>query len=200
LWAKEHLPFAFKTSGLIILKDYNNDGLPPQSINLEKGCMVLHPKTGPSRRSPEKPLNRLFRAVRHLLTQCTGTFLPRFASIHKNSREDRQRLATVDKRKNPRIHLAETTVHVTDGCLFATALIDNISLCGICLCNLPEQLYRSARQLTVFSSENPGMPILHIQPQWEDTSWDGKTIGATILNTSETWRLFLVQASSRMDS
>ena len=130
----------------------------------------------------------------------TGTFLLRFASIRKIGSGDRQRLTTADQRKNPRIHLTYTTVHVTDGCLFATALIDNISLCGICLCNLPEQLYRSARQLTVFSSEKPGIPILHIQPQWEDTSWDGKTIGATILNTSESWKLFFAHTASRMES
>jgi hypothetical protein len=162
--------------------------------------MVLQPTTETSHRSSEKPLKRFFRAIKRLLTQSTGTILPSFASIHKNSSEDRQRLAGADKRLNPRIHLADTTVHVTDGCLFATALIDNISLCGICLCNLPEQLYQSARQLTVFSNDNPGIPILHIQPKWEDTGWNGKTIGARILNTSETWRLFLVHASSRIDS
>ncbi len=161
---------------------------------------MLHSTTGTSRRSPEKPLKKFFRVIKRLFNLSTGTLLPSFASIHKNSSEDRQRLAGADKRQNPRIPLANTTVHVTDGCLFATALIDNISLCGICLCNLPEQLYRSARQLTVFSNDNPGIPILHIQPQWEDTSWDGKTIGAKILNTSETWKLFFAQTSSRMDS
>ena len=160
---------------------------------------MLHSTTKTSRRSPEKPLKRLFQAVRRLLTP-TASFLLRFASIYKDGNEDRQRLTAADKRKDPRIHLADTTVHVTDGCLFAAALVDNISLCGICLSNLPEQMYRSARQLTVFSNDNPGIPILHIQPQWEYTDWGGKTIGATILNTSETWRLFLVQASSRMDS
>lgn len=163
-------------------------------------CMVLHPTTETSHRSSEKPFKRLFLAIRRLLTQATGTFLPNFASLQKNSCANRHRLTAVEKRQNPRIHLDDTTVHVTDGCLFATALVDNISPCGICLCKLPEQLYRSARQLTVFSSENPGIPILHIQPKWEDTGWDGKTIGATILNTSETWRLFFVHTSSRMES
>lgn len=102
-----------------------------------------------------------------------------------------------DKRRHPRINLAETRVQVTDGCLFATALIDNISLCGICLGHLPEQLYRSARQLTVYSSDNPGIPILQIQPQWQTTGWDGRTIGASILNNSETWRLFFVHTAGQ---
>jgi hypothetical protein len=162
--------------------------------------MVLQPTTGTSRRSSEKPLKRLFCAIKRLLTQSAATLLPRFASLHNNGSAARPRLTGADKRLNPRIHLANTRVHVTDGCLFATALIDNISLCGICLCNLPEQLYQSARQLTVFSSENPGIPILHIQPKWEYTDWDGKTIGATILNTSETWNLFFAHTSVRIDS
>jgi len=161
--------------------------------------MALHPTTGTSRRSSEKPLKRLFRAIGRLLTKATST-VHRFVSLRKNISEDRLRLLAADKRQNHRVPLVDTTVHVTDGCLFATALIDNISLCGICLCNLPEQLYRSARELTVFSSDNPGMPILHIQPKWENTGWDGKTIGATILNSSETWRLFFVHTSSRMES
>jgi hypothetical protein len=153
--------------------------------------MAFHPT---SETSPDKPITWLFRTIRRLLTQSTSTLPPHLTS---NSRKGDQRLTTVDKRQNPRIHLADTKVHVTDGCLFATALIDNISLCGICLCNLPEQLYRSSRQLTVFSSDNPGLPTLHVQPQWEQTTWDGKTIGATILNTSETWRLFFVHNASR---
>lgn len=161
---------------------------------------MLHPATPTSRRAAEKPLKRLLHAVRRLLTPTGGTFAQRFASLCTNGSDGRQHLTTADQRKNPRIHLADTTVHVTDGCLFATALIDNISLYGICLCNLPEQLYRSPRQLTVFSSEKPGLPILHIEPKWEDTNWEGKTIGAAILNTSETWRLFFAHTAHRVDS
>ena len=166
-----------------------------------KVCMVLHPTTGTSHRASEQPLKRLFRTIRRLLTQTTGgTFLPGFNSSRRDASKSGPHLTAADQRQNPRIHLAGTTVHVTDGCLFATALIENISLCGICLGNLPEQLYRSARQLTVFSSDNPGIPILHIQPKWENIGWDGKTIGATILNTSEAWRLFFAHTSSRMES
>lgn len=106
----------------------------------------------------------------------------------------------VDKRHYPRIHIKNTSVHVTDGCLFATARIDNISSSGICLCNLPEQLYRHAGQLTVYSSDNPRLPVLHIEPRWQQTNWCGKTIGAAILNVSETWRLFLAEASSQSET
>ena len=166
-----------------------------------EGCvMVLYSTTGTSRRrSPKEPFQRLFRAIRRRLTQSTGPLFSRFTFTRKEDGKDDQCPTAADKRQNPRIHLADTTVHVTDGCLFATALIANISLCGICLCNLPEQLYRSARQLTVFSSDNPGIPILHIQPKWEGTGWNGKTIGATILNTSETWKLFFVHAAGRIE-
>lgn len=154
--------------------------------------MASPPLAGPSRRrSVLTSLQKLLRAIRNLLIRSTarpGT---------DNDQAD-LRLTGADKRRHPRVNLAETTVQVTDGCLFATALIDNISLCGICLRNLPEQLYRSARRLTVYSCDNPGIPILHIQPQWETTGWDGKTIGASILNTSETWRLFFVHTAGRL--
>ena len=159
--------------------------------------MVLHLPTGTSRCSSREPLNRLFRSLKRLLTQSLRTFSLCFPSVHRDNDRNSQPPSSADQRSNARIHLTDTTVQVTDGCLFATALIDNISLCGICLHHLPEQLYRSDRQLTVFSSDNPGIPILHIQPQWQDTGWDGKTIGATILNASETWRLFFVHSASR---
>jgi hypothetical protein len=162
--------------------------------------MVSHPTTESSgRRFPVPSLLKLLRAIRGLLTRSTDTLAPDRDQVdHGVSGNDRH-LTAADQRRYPRINLTETTVQVTDGCLFATALVDNISLCGICLRNLPEQLYRSARQLTVFSNDNPSIPILHIQPKWESTGWDGKTIGASILNTSETWKLFFVHTAGRME-
>lgn len=163
--------------------------------------MVFPPATGTSRRrSPVQPLQRLFRAIgRRRLTRATAPLFSRFNPAHRDEGKGHQHLAAADKRRHSRICLADTTVKVTDGCLFATALIDNISPRGICLRNLPEQLYRSAGQLTVFSSDNPGIPILHIQPRWENTGWGGKTIGTAILNASGTWRLFFVHAAGHLE-
>lgn len=156
--------------------------------------MVSPPLAGSSRRpTAPQPLQKLLRTIRDLLSRST---VPTAADDHPAD----SRPTGSDKRRYPRVNLAETRVQVTDGCLFATALIDNISLCGICLRNLPEQLYRSARQLTVYSSDNPGIPILHIQPQWQTTGWDGKTIGASILNNSETWRLFFVHTAGQLET
>lgn len=105
-----------------------------------------------------------------------------------------------EKRRHPRIPVHNTTVQVTDGCLSASARIDNISPTGICLCDLPEQLYRSASRLTVYSSDNPGLPVLHIQPCWQHTGWGGKTIGAAILNATDAWRLFFVHTAGRFEA
>ena len=104
---------------------------------------------------------------------------------------------TADQRRHPRVALQNTTVHVTDGCLFATALLENISPTGICLCNLPEQLYKNAGKLTVFSNDNPGLPVLQIEPRWQKTGWHGKTIGASILNATDAWRLFFVHTAGQ---
>jgi hypothetical protein len=103
-----------------------------------------------------------------------------------------------DKRRHPRVTLHNITVHVTDGCLFATAMLENISPNGICLCNLPEQLYKNAGKLTVFSSDNPGLPVLQIEPRWQKSGWGGKTIGAVILNTTDAWRLFFVHTAGQL--
>lgn len=102
-----------------------------------------------------------------------------------------------DQRQHPRVALQNTTVYVTDGCLFATAMLENISQTGICLCNLPEQLYKNAGQLTVFSSDNPGLPVLQIEPRWQKIGWRGKTIGGTILNATDAWRLFFVHTAGQ---
>ena len=100
-----------------------------------------------------------------------------------------------DNRQHPRIRLNGPTVHVTDGCLFTTAQIDNVSPAGLCLCNLPEQLYRNAEQLTIFSNGNPTIPTLHIKPCWQAVGWNGKSIGATILNAPKTWMFFVGRAA-----
>ncbi len=164
--------------------------------------MVTPSTTDPShRRFPAPLLHKLWRAFRRLLTRPGAPVALDHRDQTYHGKSDRkQHLTAADKRQHPRVNLTETTVQVTDGCLFATALIDNISLCGICLRNLPEQLYRSARQLTVYSSDNPGIPILHIQPKWETTGWEGKTIGASILNTSEPWNLFFVHIAGQMET
>ncbi len=102
-----------------------------------------------------------------------------------------------DQRQHPRVALRDTPVHVTDGCLFATCVLENISPTGLCLCNLPEQLYKNAGKLTVFSSDNPGLPVLQVEPRWQKTGWSGKTIGAVILNTTDAWRLFFVHTAGQ---
>ena len=102
-----------------------------------------------------------------------------------------------EQRRHPRVPLHDVTVHVTDGCLFATAFLDNISPSGLCLNNLPEQLYNHNGALTVYSSNNPGLPVLQIQPRWQKSDWNGKTIGAAILNATDAWRLFFVHTASQ---
>lgn len=103
----------------------------------------------------------------------------------------------VENRHHFRVPVQSTQVRVTDGCLCATAEIDNISPVGICLRHLPEQLYHDAERLTVFSSDNPGLPVLHIKPRWERIERDGKTIGATIDNASESWQLFFTRTAGQ---
>ena len=104
----------------------------------------------------------------------------------------------IDKRRHPRVTLHNIPVHVTDGCLFATAMLENISPDGICLRSLPEQLYINAGKLTVFSSNNPGLPVLQIEPRWQKSGWGGKTLGAVILNTTDAWRLFFVHTAGQL--
>ena len=169
--------------------------------------MVFTPATGSShpshpshRPSSETPLQQLFRTLGKHVTRAVSFLRSPFKTARPGGGQAKKRRTGADQRRHPRIPIADTTVQVTDGCLFATALIENISSCGICLRNLPEQLYRSGGQLTVFSSDNPGIPILHIQPRWENINWSGKTIGATILNASETWRLFLMHAAGALEN
>jgi len=159
--------------------------------------MASHPdKITSCPSTPEPPLKRLLRAVqRHWLLSAGPLFS--LATPRTAPGRSMPTPLNADKRSQPRVHLQNTSVQVTDGCLCATAQIDNISPSGICLCNLPDQLYRSAGQLTVFSSDNPVLPVLHIEPRWEQKGRSGKSIGAAILNASETWRLFFIHAASR---
>lgn len=107
------------------------------------------------------------------------------------------RTRSAEQRCHPRVPLQDVTVQVTDGCLFATAVLENISPSGLCLNNLPEQLYNHGGALTVYSSNNPGLPVLQIQPRWQQSGWNGKTIGAAILNATDAWRLFFVHTASQ---
>lgn len=117
--------------------------------------------------------------------------------IFTSNAQGEQTAQASDQRQHPRVALRNTTVHVTDGCLFATALLENISPSGLCICNLPEQLYKNAGKLTVFSSDDPGLPVLQIEPRWQRTNWRGKTIGAVILNATDAWRLFFVHTAGQ---
>lgn len=161
--------------------------------------MTLPPENIPIQSTAEPPIKRLFKAVQQRWLDSSASLFPR-RQRQKHSHQAPAEPGASEKRRHPRIPLKNTQVHVTDGCLFATAAIDNISANGICLRNLPEQLYRSSNQLTVFSSDNPGLPVLHIAPRWQRTGWNGKTIGAQVLNISETWQLFFIHAASRLDA
>ncbi len=100
-----------------------------------------------------------------------------------------------DQRQHPRIRLVGATVQVTDGCFCTTALIDNVSSRGVCLSCLPEQLFRNADRLTIFSTSNPSMPTLQLAPRWQTVGWKGRTIGAAVVDAPETWRFFLGRAN-----
>lgn len=174
---------------------------PNYSKEPEKAMAPLQESKISHNRAAKPTLKRLFRAVRRRwAASAAGTFFSLFNTVPLNTGQTESPQAMADKRRQPRIHLTNTSVYVTDGCLFATARIGNISPSGICLCNLPEQLYRSAGRLTVFSNDDPGLPVLHIEPRWEQTGWSGKTIGAAILNASETWRLFFVHTASQIEA
>ncbi|WP_153306656.1 hypothetical protein [Desulfogranum japonicum] len=105
-------------------------------------------------------------------------------SLSKEQRE-------MEKRAHERIPLPNTTINVTDGYIFCTALLDNISAYGVCLKNLPDTLYRNSENLTLFSQTGDELPVLHVRPQWERKEHSGKRIGARILNSSEKWLSFL---------
>ncbi len=96
-----------------------------------------------------------------------------------------------EKRAHERIPLPDTTINVTDGYIFCTALLDNISAYGVCLKNLPDTLYKNSENLTLFSHAGGELPVLHVRPQWEQKDRSGKRIGARILNSSEKWLVFL---------
>jgi hypothetical protein len=159
--------------------------------------MASHPHNTPTSAIPEPALKRLLRTVQRQWPGATD-------SSRQQSDQDTgcpssaPSPASLEKRSQPRILLKNTPVQVTDGCLCATARIDNISAGGLCLGDLPENLYRSVGHLTVFSSENPGLPVLQVEPRWERSGWDGRTIGVAILNASESWRLFFLSAAGQV--
>ena len=142
------------------------------------------------------PVTRLMMTmIQRRWRQCTGLLLP-WVDRQTETVSSASAPPLADNRRHLRIPVKTTRVRVTDGCLVTTAEIDNISPAGICLSNMPEPLYRNAERLTVFSIDNPGLPVLHLRPCWERTDdWKGKTIGAMIVNTSASWHRFLTPAA-----
>lgn len=151
------------------------------------------PRLKPSRFT----LQRLLGALRLPWPQ---TSVPTGAEVPLRQTEDSAQAAFVDKRVEGRTQIPPVKVRVTDGCLSAAAVIDNISAQGLCLRNLPEQLFCDACRLTVFSSSDPAIPVIHIQPRWSRTDWSGKTMGAFILDTPETWHRYYSRSTARSDS
>lgn len=163
--------------------------------------MALPPNTTPAQEpKPGSLLQRLVQAVRRRRSLLAVTRFARLGAECNGDGSAGAALPEEEKRRHPRIGLTATSVHVTDGCLCATADLANISPAGICLCKLPEQLYRSASRLTIYSSDNPGLPVLHIEPRWERTGWNGKTIGAAIVNAPRTWRLFFFRTARQLEA
>ena len=155
--------------------------------------MNLPPLPRPSTRTA-RTLQRLLQWLRKMARSLTDGIALAMPTVGTTGH---YRASGAEQRRHPRVPLQDVTVHVTDGCLFATAILDNISPSGLCLNNLPEQLYNHNGALTVYSSNNPGLPVLQIQPRWQKSDWNGKTIGAAILNATDAWRLFFVHTASQ---
>jgi len=160
--------------------------------------METPPIPAPSPRSPLAHLRRLVRMTSLWRVHVTITILSLFrAPGDNNGNKGVGTLMGREQRRHPRISLTGVPVHVTDGCLFANALIGNISASGLCLRNLPDQLYRGAGRLTVFSSDDPGMPVVQIEPRWQSITWGGKTIGAAVVDNPNTWKCYFVHTAER---
>lgn len=144
--------------------------------------------------SPSLPEPRLARLLRGLTKRWTAASLPR---DHVAATGDNSLSRGAEQRREPRIPLRGTVVQVTDGCLAVAAKLENVSLHGLRLGHLPEQLYRHSGPLTVFSNDNPGLPVLQVVPRWQHTDWSGKTIGARILHDPPAWREFLGLTTSQ---
>ena len=137
------------------------------------------------------------RLLRWFQRMALGLTRDNITTVAKAGTAGNDRASGAEQRCHPRVPLQDVVVHVTDGCLFATAVMENISPGGLCLSNLPEQLYNHGGTLTVYSSNNPGLPVLQVQPRWQKNGWNGKSIGAAILNATDAWRLFFVHTASQ---
>lgn len=138
--------------------------------------------------TPNQPEPRLVRLLRGFTKRWRGVSLPLDRLVPA---DEKSPFRKAEQRRETRIPLLGTVVQVTDGCLAAAARLEDVSLHGVRLGNLPEQLYRHSGPLTVFSNDNPGLPVLQVFPRWQHTNWSGKTIGARVLHDPPAWREFL---------
>ncbi len=101
-----------------------------------------------------------------------------------------------EKRTNLRTVLPATKVDVTDGCISCTASLLNVSSCGVCLTDLPENLYSNSAPLTLFGTKKDEIPVIQISPQWVQNESGRKAIGASIINPPEKWLHFIKTSNS----
>ncbi|PIE55711.1 MAG: hypothetical protein CSA34_08035 [Desulfobulbus propionicus] len=98
---------------------------------------------------------------------------------------------TQDLRRYKRVDVNSTSVNVTDGYIFCTGQLANISGVGACLKQLPCSLDREAERITVFINDAGFQPVLHLQPVWSEDSVSGKVLGGLIKNTPDNWKQYL---------
>ena len=96
-----------------------------------------------------------------------------------------------EKRTDNRTELNTVKIGLTDGCISCTAKLKNISTKGVCLSDIPKNLYNNLDSLTLFGPDQEGIPTVQIYPKWNSTHGDRKTIGASIDNPTENWLRFI---------
>lgn len=166
--------------------------------SLQKDPMETPSQPLPSLRPAPALRQRLLRLINQGCRRITMGLLVllRTSAGHNGKQTERIQLAK-EKRQSPRIYLTETPVHVTNGCLSAHALLDNISADGICLRNLSEQIFNDSVLLTVFSNDDPAMPVVQIEPRWAKIRWDGTIIGGAVIGSTHAWRCYFVHTAER---
>ncbi len=98
----------------------------------------------------------------------------------------------MNRRRHPRMPLADMVADISDGRGFFTGTVHDISRFGMALDHISTKMNSQAKQLIVIVDGQGGHFKLKITPKWETVTGHQKTVGGQIEQSPFAWTEFVM--------
>ena len=98
----------------------------------------------------------------------------------------------MNKRRHQRIEVQNVVANLSNGVNFFSGTVNDVSLAGMLLADLPKELDDRGKQLSIIVSAKGKDYKMEVMPKWMSNNSSEKQMGLAILDAPLEWTLFVM--------